>query len=147
LLNVGCIDDYRSLNKARILKFEKIANPDPDPDSKLWEQERSLSLKMWLQQPLVWSWTLGPRSYKDLVNSYYGIFAWCTVDWRAVWRSLTCVAIRCARWVYCCLYGFCNYACHSCKYGLVTKFDWCTAPKTPIKSQILSHFFLCRLNE
>jgi len=28
VLNFGCIDGFRSLNRTRILKFEKISNPD-----------------------------------------------------------------------------------------------------------------------
>jgi len=45
-VNYGWIDDCgRSLNKSRILKFEKLPDPDPDPDSKMFEQERSRSLK------------------------------------------------------------------------------------------------------
>jgi len=35
------MDGTWSLNMSRILKFEKI----PDPDSKIWEQERSWILK------------------------------------------------------------------------------------------------------
>jgi len=34
-----------SLNRSRILKIEEMPDPDPDPDSKLFEQERSRSLK------------------------------------------------------------------------------------------------------
>ena len=39
--------DYcsRSLNRSRILKFEKLPDPDLDPDSKILEQERSWNLK------------------------------------------------------------------------------------------------------
>jgi len=42
--NCGWIDDCsRSLNKSRILKFDKYW--DPDPDSNILEQERGRSLK------------------------------------------------------------------------------------------------------
>ena len=44
LLNFGCIDGCRSLNMSRIVQFEKIS--DPDPDSKILEQERRRSLKI-----------------------------------------------------------------------------------------------------
>ena len=40
-----------SLNRSRILKFEKLPDQDPEPDSKLLEQERSRSLKKWLRPP------------------------------------------------------------------------------------------------
>ena len=44
LVNFGWIDDgSRSPNRSRILKFEKL--PDPDKDRKFLEQERSRSLK------------------------------------------------------------------------------------------------------
>jgi len=47
-INYGWIDGCsRSLNRSRILKFEE----SPDPDSKILEQERSRSLKMWLRPP------------------------------------------------------------------------------------------------
>jgi len=36
---------------SRILKFEKLL--DPDPDSQILEQERSRSLKKWLWPPLM----------------------------------------------------------------------------------------------
>ena len=49
LPHFGCIYCCRSLNRSRILNFEKI--PEPDPDSKILEQERSL--KMLLRPPLV----------------------------------------------------------------------------------------------
>jgi len=43
-LNYGWMDDCsRSLNRSRILKFEKL--PDPHTDSKIFEPERSRSLK------------------------------------------------------------------------------------------------------
>jgi len=42
LVNFGWIDGSRSLNRSRILKFEKF--PDSDPVSKILEQERSRSL-------------------------------------------------------------------------------------------------------
>jgi len=45
-LNFGSFDSCQSLNRSRILKFEKISNPNPGPDSKILEQERSRSLKM-----------------------------------------------------------------------------------------------------
>jgi len=46
----GWVDDCsRSLNRGRILKFEKC----PDPDSKIFWQEQSRILKKWLQPPLV----------------------------------------------------------------------------------------------
>jgi len=49
-------DDYsRSLNKSRILKFEKLTDPDPDRDSYILKQERSWSLKKWLWPPLLHS--------------------------------------------------------------------------------------------
>jgi len=41
LLNFGWIDGCRSLSRSRILKFEKIL----DPDSNILEQERIRSLK------------------------------------------------------------------------------------------------------
>jgi len=44
-------DSSRSLNRSRILKFEKLPDPDQDPDSKVLEPERSL--KKWLRPPLV----------------------------------------------------------------------------------------------
>jgi len=43
LVNFDWIDRNRSLNKSRIVKIEKY--PNPDPDSKILEQERSRSLK------------------------------------------------------------------------------------------------------
>jgi len=47
-LNYGWMDDCsRSLNRSRILKFEKL--PDPHTDSKIFEPERSRSLKKWLR--------------------------------------------------------------------------------------------------
>ena len=49
LLNFGRIDGSRSLNRSRVLNFEKF--PDPDPDWKILEQERCL--KMWLRPPLL----------------------------------------------------------------------------------------------
>ena len=45
LLNFGCIDDCRSLNRSRIHTFKKIS--DSDMDSNILEQERSRILKMW----------------------------------------------------------------------------------------------------
>ena len=42
--NFGWIDGSRSLNRSRILKFEKF----PDPDLKILEMERSRGLKKWL---------------------------------------------------------------------------------------------------
>jgi len=48
-VNFGWIDGSRSLNRIRILKFEKV----PDPDSKIFKQERSRSLQKWLRPPLV----------------------------------------------------------------------------------------------
>jgi len=52
--NLGWIDDCsQSLNKSRILKFQKLPDPDLDLDSKILEQERSL--KKWLWPPLA-SW-------------------------------------------------------------------------------------------
>ena len=45
----GYRDGFRILNRNRILKFEKTS----DPDSKISEQERSRSLKMWLRRPRV----------------------------------------------------------------------------------------------
>ena len=42
LLNFACIDDFPSLNRSRILKFQKNCS---DPDSKILEQEQSRSLK------------------------------------------------------------------------------------------------------
>jgi len=48
MLNFGCIDGSRNLNRSRILKFEKTS--EPDPDAKFWKQERSL--KMWPRPPL-----------------------------------------------------------------------------------------------
>jgi len=49
--NYSWIDDRWSLNRSRILKFEKFS--DPDQDSKILEQERSRSLKKWLRPPLL----------------------------------------------------------------------------------------------
>jgi len=44
--NYGWIDVWnRSLKKSKILKFEKLPDPEPDPDSNILEQERSRSLK------------------------------------------------------------------------------------------------------
>ena len=54
LLNFGCMDGCRSVNRSRILKFEKL----PDPDSKTWEKERSRGLKMWLRPPLLYLWPI-----------------------------------------------------------------------------------------
>jgi len=51
LVILGCLDCSRSLNRSRIFKFEKF--PDPDPDSKVLEQERSRSLKKRLHPPLI----------------------------------------------------------------------------------------------
>ena len=52
-VNYGWIDDCsRSLNSSRILKFEKLA----EPDSKILEQERSQSLKNWLRPPPHTKW-------------------------------------------------------------------------------------------
>ena len=48
LLNFGCIDGSRCFNRSRILKLENFS----DPDSKILEQERSRSVKMWLQSLL-----------------------------------------------------------------------------------------------
>jgi len=42
LLNFGYIDSSQTLNRSRILKFEKFLDPDP----KICEQERSRSLTM-----------------------------------------------------------------------------------------------------
>jgi len=47
-------DCSRSLNRKRILKLEELPEPDPGPDLKILEQERSRSLKKWLQLSL-WS--------------------------------------------------------------------------------------------
>jgi len=49
LLNFGCTDGSRSLNRRPIRKFEKF--PDPSPDLSILEQERIG--KMWLQLLLV----------------------------------------------------------------------------------------------
>jgi len=35
------------------LKLKKLPDTDPDPDSKILEQERSRSLKKWLRPPLL----------------------------------------------------------------------------------------------
>jgi len=52
--NFGCIDDCSwSLHRSRILKFEKLLDPEPDQDSKILKQERSRRLKKWLRPPLV----------------------------------------------------------------------------------------------
>jgi len=48
-MNFGSIDGRGSLNRNRIIKFEKFS----DPDWKIVEQERSRSLKMWLRLSLV----------------------------------------------------------------------------------------------
>jgi len=53
-VNLGWIDGSWSLNRSRILKFEKY--PSPDRDSQTLEQERSRSLKKWLRPPLVEFW-------------------------------------------------------------------------------------------
>jgi len=42
LLNFGFANGFLSLNKSRIPRFEKLA--DPDPDSKNLVQERSLEM-------------------------------------------------------------------------------------------------------
>jgi len=49
LLNFGCIDGSRSLNRSRILKFENFADSDLQRGSTISEQERGRRLKMWLQ--------------------------------------------------------------------------------------------------
>ena len=59
-VNYGWNDDCsRSLNRSRIVKFEKL--PDPDPDSKILEQERTRSLKKWLRPPLGVGSRFAPR--------------------------------------------------------------------------------------
>jgi len=45
-------DGSRSLNRSRILTFEKVQDPDSDPDQNILEQDRSRSLKKWLRPPL-----------------------------------------------------------------------------------------------
>jgi len=49
LLNFGWVSGCQSLNRSRILKFEK----NSDQDSKILEQQRSQSLKMWFQPSLL----------------------------------------------------------------------------------------------
>jgi len=45
-VNYSWIDDCsQSLNKGRILKLKKFPDSDPDPDSKILEQERSWGLE------------------------------------------------------------------------------------------------------
>jgi len=45
-ISYGWIDDCsRSLNRSWIIRFEKLLDPDPGPNSKILEQERSRSLK------------------------------------------------------------------------------------------------------
>jgi len=70
LLNIGCIDGGRILNKIRILKLKK--NSAPDSHSKILEQDRSRGLKMRLRPPLLhthkcnswhsWRWRLMAHS-------------------------------------------------------------------------------------
>ena len=63
-VNFGWMDDgSRSLNRSRILKFGKL--PDPDPVSKILEQEQIRSLKKWLRPHLV---CVGLGLYQVFVN-------------------------------------------------------------------------------